>query len=759
MNSSSTNSFTDTSVGEGSAYWYKIVATNGLGSADASQAAQVSTPPSAPASFQATGVTATQAVLTWTNTSHDATGFDVERSGDNGGSWSDAGQTDGSTFTLTDTTLNEGQSYLYRVSAVGAGGNSDASNTISVNANPAAPTGLSISAASATSVVLNWTDVSNFASNYVVARSGDNGQNFTVIATLGGSANSYTDTVTEGGSYQYEVRASQTGQDGNTVILSDWTPAQAVVTPPAAPSNVQPVYVSAFEVDVAWTNNSSAQTGFKIERSTDNESWTVLGTALASQQSYQDTTVSAGTQYYYRVRAVGAGGDSQPSDSAAVTSVPVAPGNLQTSTAANPSVTLNWNDVAAETGFNLHRSTDGGQSWTSIGSTLAGVTTFTDTTSVEDASYLYAVSAINAGGESTLSQPASATTFLAAPTGLGAVAASTSVTLNWTDHSVAATGIEVQRGDASGQNWQTLVSLSDSSATTYTDSTAADGTQYTYRVRALSIAGNSDFAPSITTTTSLEAPSDLMPNTLSSNAIQLTWTNNATNVTGFGIYRSTDGGTSFSQIDAVSGSATSYTDFSVMPGQTVQYQVVASNALVNSPASQPVTATALATAPSNLNVQPVSTTSLGLTWQDNSTGAAGYQIYRSDDGGNNFSLIFTTGPTDTSYTDSGLVEGTSHQYKVNAINAGGVTDFTNVSGNLTLCNAPENLAVTSVAANTVSLSWNNNSANAAGYAVAVSTDGFQTYSIATQSLNSQRHVLHRHRVERGNDVCVQGVRL
>ena len=304
------------------------------------------------------------------------------------------------------------------------------------------------------------------------------------------------------------MRASQTLVDGVTKVLSTWTGPQSVTTPPAAPSNVQAVSVSASEVDVTWTNNSSNQTGFNIYRSTGGGSFTLIGTGLSTDTEYEDLTAQPGTQYDYEV-APPAGGESAASESAPLTSIPADPSGLMTSTAADPNVTVSWNDVAGETGFNIQaiqqrrRTLGRGRQHR-----CKGVTQYTDTTSAENAMYEYRVQAFNGSGNSDFSSPASASTFLAAPTGLTITSTTgTEVDLSWTDHSAAATGYEVQPPAMGGGTWVSLTtSLAAPLPLPIATPSVADGTSYTYRVRGLSVAGNSDFTQTVSTSTTLLVP-------------------------------------------------------------------------------------------------------------------------------------------------------------------------------------------------------------------------------------------------------------
>ena len=67
---------------------------------------------------------------------------------------------------------------------------------------------------------------------------------------------------------------------------------------PNAPSQVSAWTQSPTQTNVSWTDNSADETGFKIERSTDNVNFTQIGTAPANATNFVDTTGTvAGTNY------------------------------------------------------------------------------------------------------------------------------------------------------------------------------------------------------------------------------------------------------------------------------------------------------------------------------------------------------------------------------------------------------------------------------------------------------------------------------
>jgi YD repeat-containing protein len=110
--------------------------------------------------------------------------------------------------------------------------------------------------------------------------------------------------------------------------------------PPAAPSNLTVTTASNSQIDLAWTDNSSDETGFKIERKTGAAgTYSQIVTVGPNVSSYSNTGLSSNTQYYYRVRATNASGDSAYSNEANANSANLLP-SVNLTTPAN-------NDVVA----------------------------------------------------------------------------------------------------------------------------------------------------------------------------------------------------------------------------------------------------------------------------------------------------------------------------------------------------------------------------------------------------------------------------
>lgn len=101
---------------------------------------------------------------------------------------------------------------------------------------------------------------------------------------------------------------------GSFVTIPDAVFTESASAPsnlPAAPSALNAVALSYKKVALSWTDNSNNETGFELSRSTDPVSGFVSIVKLgANITSFQDSTVDASTKYYYRVRAINANGES-----------------------------------------------------------------------------------------------------------------------------------------------------------------------------------------------------------------------------------------------------------------------------------------------------------------------------------------------------------------------------------------------------------------------------------------------------------------
>jgi len=231
------NSYTDASLTNGTAYYYVVSSINAVG--ESANSAQVTAtpqapvaPPSAPTDLTATAANA-QVSLTWT-VSNSATSYRVKRATTNGGPYSQVGAPTSTSY--TDSSLMNGTTYYYVISAVNSAG--EGANSAQVNAAPVAsasippvPTALSASPGDA-QVALIWS-TSNGATSYRVKRATTSGGPYSQVGEP--TSASYTDgSLMNDTTYYYVVSAvNSAGASANS--------AQASARPAAPVSNPPPV--------------------------------------------------------------------------------------------------------------------------------------------------------------------------------------------------------------------------------------------------------------------------------------------------------------------------------------------------------------------------------------------------------------------------------------------------------------------------------------------------------------------------------------
>jgi len=547
----------------GSTYVYRVTSYNGAGDgAVATVTLAVPTLPAPPTDLTITPLTATSAVVSWTDQSDNETGFDLQRSVDGVFFLTVATRTANVT-SFTNNGLVNGVNYRYRVWSRNASGYSvtpSATASIVWGISLPAPSNLAALAASPTLVNLTWVDNATTETAYLVERAGTDAV-YLEIGSVGANVTAYADTsVTAGTTFSYRVRAT-TGPNFSaySAVVTLTTPA----TPPAAPSGLTATAVSPTQVNLVWVDNASNETSYLVERAISGGSYTQIASLAAGTTSFQNTAATPGTTYNYRVRASNSGGFSAYSAVATVVTPvapPAAPTSLAATAVSSTQVNLSWVDTASnETSYLVERALSGG-SYTQIATLAAGATVFQDTTATQLTSYDYRVRAANSAGFSAYSAVATVTTPMtppAAPSGLTATAVSpTQVNLTWVDNASNETSYLVERA-ISGGSYTQLASLA-ADTTSFQNTAATPGTTYNYRVRASNSGGFSAYSAVVTVTTPLApptAPSSLTVSPRNSNSVRLAWLDNSSNESNFYVEQQT--GSTWTVVSVQSANTTS----------------------------------------------------------------------------------------------------------------------------------------------------------------------------------------------------------
>ena len=274
--------------------------------------------------------------------------------------------------------------------------------TVNIVAAPDAPSLLNSNPINNTQINLSWTDNSNNEDGFKIERKTTVSGTYSEIAQVGPNINTYNNTGLTGGTeYCYRVRSY------NAVGNSSYSNESCNNTFPDLPNVpinlVANIIQNPLSVELVWTDNSTNEDGFIIEKETLTEAFVVIDTVLANSNSYQDLDVAIQT-YNYRIKAFNITGSSEYSAVAQV-SVPVELTNFTANVFSN-NVNLMWK-TATETnnsGFNVERKNIESSEWNALSFVKGfGTTTepqsysFTDE-NISAGKYLYRLKQIDYNG-------------------------------------------------------------------------------------------------------------------------------------------------------------------------------------------------------------------------------------------------------------------------------------------------------------------------------------------------------------------------
>jgi hypothetical protein len=283
------------------------------------------------------------------------------------------------------------------------------------------------------------------------------------------------------------------------------------------------------------------------------------------------------------------------------------------------------------------------------------------------------------------------------PTDLKANAVSSSqINLTWTDNSDNESGFKIERCMGDSVSCDTTptsyaqIAQVGANTTTYSDTTVAASTTYTYRVHAFNGAGNSLNSNSAQAATPAPpsapaAPDNLTATAVSTSQINLTWTDNSDNEDGFKIERCTVGAgcPNFVQIAQTAAGANSFNNIGLMDGTTYRYRVRAFNSGGDSGYSNEASATTPVAPPSNLTATAGKTGNnvfIDLRWQDNSNSETNFDVERCTGASCTLFLPLTSvGSGVTTYRDSIVARRTTYRYQVKARNGAGSSGYSNIA--------------------------------------------------------------------------------
>ncbi len=738
------NSYSDTTVCNATEYTYQVKAYNaGAWSTDYDTDSVTTPTPGVPGSFDATGVSEVIIDLSWTDNSINETGFKIERC--EGASCSNFVEIDtvGTDITdYTDTGLTPSTTYEYQIKAYSEASCTWETAYAVVTGNtlaPPPPTNLSASSPNTTQINLTWTDNTDSETGFRIQRCEGTGcSDYTDLTTPAPDVTSYSDTtVCNGTTYRYQIRAEKS--DG-PIWNSTWsTPDETATAAITAPSVLLATWVSEVQINLSWADNTSDETGFKIERCEGSgcSDFAQIDLVGANVTSYNNTGLTYSTDYTYRVRAYKtatcAWNTVYSNESSASTTI-TAPSAFSAVTVNTTQINLSWTDQSgSETGFKIERCEGTGcSSFSQIEAVGANVTSYSDTSVCEGITYRYRVKAYkDATWDSGYSTEKETTTIAkAAPTVLSATRISeVQINLSWTDNSNDETGFKIERCSGASCSSFSEITTVGANVTTYNNTGLTFSTDYTYRVRSYKTATcswDSVYTNEDSATTSIADPTVLSAITIDTTRIDLSWTDNTADETGFKIERCTGSGCSgFAQIDTVGANVSSYADTSVCNTTDYNYRVRAyKTAAWDSGYSNSDNAvTDGLSAPGSFSASTVSYSQMDLAWTDNMSDETGFKIERCTGSGcSSFSELATPGSNVTSYNDTTVSPSSTYCYKVRTYKTatcGWNSGYSSSSCDQSYPNTPTDLAVTADNSLSLTLNWTDNASTEEGYEIEV----------------------------------------
>ncbi len=677
----------------------------------------------APTSLTASSKSDTEIELTWTDNSAGTAKSVIDRQ-IGGAAWEEIASVNAGTVAYTDTDLEEGSVYNYRVKANLDRLYSNYSATVNATTAPKTPSHLNIGRVTSTSVFLQWNDLSQKETGYEIQRKTAIDTEFQQHASVAADDDSFEDTeLIVGSTFQYRVRAVLSG------VSSGWSDEVTVMTP-GPPTGMTAESISENEIVLTWTDNTPNEINFSVDQQLVGTSgWTEIAVPEADIQTYTATGLLEGTVYSFRIKAVLENGESDYSETALTNTLPRAPTDLTSvQDSNNPrQINLTWSDNSAnERGFEVQRKSSG--DWSTIETVISNTDSYQDDGLEINTTDMYRVrSLMGANDVSTWSAEVSETTLMLlpdAPSGLDVNAIDPySISITWTDNSGNENGFALERSFERVFRYQVIATL-DEDVTSYDDTDLDDEVNYYYRVSAFNDNGWSEYSNvgEIQTPKGPPlAPTNLQGSVASATEIRLSWIDLSDNEDGFTVERSLQANDGFEVLALTATGVSAFNDITVQQLTTYYYRVKSFNDVGESDYTAVVdftTPLAVPAAPSGLTGVALEL-DIKLEWTDNAINEDEYYIERRNP---DFNWI-TIGPLDANtseYLDNQIEPESDYRYSVYARNAAGYSSLSN-EVNVTSFGvppeSPSGLEARGTGIVSVKLTWVPGSYNETGFSI------------------------------------------
>jgi GH25 family lysozyme M1 (1,4-beta-N-acetylmuramidase) len=358
---------------------------------------------------------------------------------------------------------------------------------------------------------------------------------------------------------------------------------------------------------------------------------------------------------------------------------PVAVTSFAQKSSTDSSITLSWSKVPEVYGYQIVRYDSSKGKYVSVGTVKGASTlTFTDTGLADGKQYTYKVRGYYKLNSGNVYGKYSAETagitiadkiesFKASPTSTG------TAKLTWSTIS-AATGYRIYRYNNSTKSYDTLVTLTSGSTSSYIDSTARCGQKYSYKIKAYTSTDSGTIwhvvSDAVEVTTLPGQVTGLSVKTTTSKSITLKWTAQV-NVDGYIISVWDKKLSVWNRVTKLASATTdSYTVSGLKPGIEYNYSVVAyyknGSTYKYATRSTAVSAYTGPAAPTKVIVKKRGTSSIKIAWSSVAN-AAGYIVYKYDASSKSYKRVAkVTASEAKNYTFKGLTHTTGYTFAVKA---------------------------------------------------------------------------------------------
>lgn len=463
-------------------------------------------------------------------------------------------------------------------------------------------------------------------------------------------------------------------------------------SPPDKPEDFSIQNISDQILKLTWEDVSDNEQGFEIWRKTGNL-YELFKTVQKNSVSAYDSTLSAGSVYYYKVRSINKFGKSaftSEINSAGIGPLS-APANLSGVALGTNNIKLSWQDKSTqEIKFKIERKNSDAASFSHLAYVDSNKTEYTDRYSMyAGGSYSYRIAAQNKEGDlSDWSNQIEVVTLsenISTPSNLEAKLLTTKrrVILTWYDANFTSIEAKIERKPFNGSYVQ--IGSVPASNKKFEDSLVTMGNYYSYRVRIVTDQGNyslySNEASIAVPVMPPNSPGDLKLSQLTPTLFNLKWTDNSNDESGFQLWRSDGNVTDFRPLMVLGPNFTSINDEVLNSNIVYYYKIRAFRDTVVSDFSNLINSTGGSgeyPMPGDFAAVGICRGQIKLTWKDNTTDELAFSIERKTSWGT-YSQIALLAPNSKEYIDTGLTPGIEYLYRIKVFNSTKESDWSETS--------------------------------------------------------------------------------